>query len=154
MKNADILAAIRDATMREMTPTHIKNLRLTGTLSLDHFEPGLAVSTWAPTEDFSIPGPGGFIFGGYVAAVTDSVAHFCMMTILEDGQFYSTADLRVSYFRPFTERRYTIEARIVTRTKTQAHLEVTFANAAGAMAAKATLVQRLRDGAAPPAARP
>ncbi|MBI1186808.1 MAG: hypothetical protein GC206_05660 [Alphaproteobacteria bacterium] len=153
MTNAEILAAIRDGAMSDMTPQHIRNLRLHDTLSLLAFEPGLARAAWTPSEDFSIPGPGGFIFGGYVAAVTDAVAHFCMMTILEDGQVYSTADLRVSYFRPFTERRYGLEARIVTRTRTQTHMEVAFLNDAGAMAAKATLVQRLRDDGRAPRTR-
>lgn len=152
MTNSEILAAIRDGTAPAMAPTHVRNLRLVDTLRLVSFEPGLARAAWTPNEDFSIPGPGGFIFGGYVAAVTDQVAHFCMMTILEDGRHYSTTDLRVSYFRPFTERRYDVEARLVTRTRTQAHVEVSFLNDAGAIAAKATLVQRMREDGRLPSA--
>lgn len=153
MTNAEILAAIRDGAVTEMTPAHIRHLRLADTLRLVSFEPGLARAAWTPSEDFAIPGPGGFIFGGYVAAVTDAVAHFCMLTFLEDGRLYSTVDLRLSYFRPFTERRYDADARLVTRTRTQAHVEVSFLNQAGAMAAKGTLMQRMREGDAPPRAR-
>ncbi|MGE0046451.1 MAG: PaaI family thioesterase [Hyphomonadaceae bacterium] len=148
MNHIELLTAIRDRKAA-LPPAHIKNLRFDQTIALDSFEQGVARATWTPSEDFSIPGPGGFIFGGYVAAVTDQVAHYCMMTVLDDGRMYSTADLRVSYFRPFTERRYAVEARVVTRTRTQVHVEVTFSNGAGAMAAKATLVQRMLEGRPP-----
>ena len=147
MNNNDILAGIAARIEGFAPPPHVKNLRFDETLALDRYEPGAAFCTWTPTEDFAIPGPGGFIFGGYVAAVTDAAAHFCMLTILEDGQFYSTADLRVSYFRPFIERSYAVEARLITRTRSQAHIEVSFLDANSELAAKASLVQRLR---APP----
>lgn len=154
MDNRAILEIIRDRSAWEQhMPPHVRNLRFHETLKLESFDTGVARCVWTPTEDFAIPGPGGFIFGGYVAAVTDSVAHFCMLTILPGGRMYSTADLRVSYFRPFTERSYRIEARRVTQTRTQAHVEVEFLDAKGAMAAKATLVQRIRPGEEMPAAR-
>src|SRR5215470_13164458 len=43
---------------------------------------------------------GGAVFGGFLAALADQVLGLVTMSVLEDGEAFTTSDLRVSFFRP------------------------------------------------------
>ena len=84
---------------------------------------------------------GGAVFGGYLAALADSFVGLAMMTTLEDGEWFTTSDLRISYFRPVTGGALDIAAEVINRGRRMAHVEVVFVNDDDKVAAKATATQ-------------
>jgi uncharacterized protein (TIGR00369 family) len=84
---------------------------------------------------------GGAVFGGYLAALADWVLGYAMATILEDGEVFTTSDLRFSFFRPVTEGTLHVEAQIVHRGRGMAHVEVVMTRDDGKVAGKATATQ-------------
>jgi len=83
----------------------------------------------------------GALFGGYVAALADSFLGLAMFTVLEDDEFFTTGDLRVSFFRPITGGILQIAAEVLNRGRRMAHCEVVFVNDDDKMAGKATATQ-------------
>ena len=84
---------------------------------------------------------GGAVFGGYLAALADQALGFVMLTILEDGEVFTTSDLRFSFFRPVTEGTLHVEAQIIHRGRGMAHAEVVLTRDDGKVAGKATATQ-------------
>jgi uncharacterized protein (TIGR00369 family) len=81
------------------------------------------------------------VFGGYVAAIADSLLGLATLSVLEDGELFSTSDLRVSFFRPVTGGTLRCEAHVIHRGRRMAHVEATFTRTDGKIAAKATATQ-------------
>ena len=86
---------------------------------------------------------GGAVFGGYLAALADQVLGLATMTVLEDGEAFTTSDLRVSFFRPVARGSLHIEAQVVHRGHGMVHTEVVFTRDDGKIAGRATATQVL-----------
>jgi len=106
-------------------------------------EPGRTWGRWRHNPDYA--NPDGSLFGGYLAALADQVLALLMMTVLEDGSFMTTADLRLTFFRPvLTDADW--EARVVHLGRRSAHVEVEFRDLEGQVLAKATASQVIIPG--------
>jgi len=81
------------------------------------------------------------LFGGFIAALADHVLGFPVMSVLEDGEAFTTSDLRVSFFRPVSRGTLSIEARVVYRGRKMIHVEASFTREDGKLAAMATATQ-------------
>jgi uncharacterized protein (TIGR00369 family) len=81
------------------------------------------------------------VFGGFIAALADSVLSLCAMSVLDDGEAFATSNLQVSFFRPGPVGRLEIEARVVHRSRTFVHVEASFVRDDGKLAAVATATQ-------------
>jgi uncharacterized protein (TIGR00369 family) len=81
------------------------------------------------------------VFGGFIAALADSALSLVTMTVLNDGEAFTTSNLQVSFFRPAPPGRLQMEARVVHRGRTMVHAEATFTRADGKVAAVATATQ-------------
>jgi len=86
---------------------------------------------------------GGAVFGGYLAALADQVLGLATMTVMEDGEAFTTSDLRVSFFRPVARGSLHIEAQVVHRGHGMVQTEVVFTRDDGKIAGKATATQVL-----------
>ena len=106
---------------------------------IDGWEPGNVWGSWKVDQEMFHAG--GAVFGGYLAALADSFVGLAMMTTLEDGEWFTTADLRISYFRPVVGGRLDIAAEVINRGRRMAHVEVVFVNDDDKVAAKATATQ-------------
>jgi uncharacterized protein (TIGR00369 family) len=69
---------------------------------------------------------GGAVFGGYLAALADQALGLATMTVVEDGEAFTTSDLRVSFFRPVARGSLHIEAQVVHRGHGMVQTEVVF----------------------------
>lgn len=112
-------------------PPFVKNLGL-GTLV--EWQPGYARKLW-PVDPrfFSVSD----VFGGYLAALADQMFALSSLSLLEDGQMLRTTSLVVDFFRPVTAGELVIEGRVIDRSKSLIHVEVTFKNDSDQLAAKA-----------------
>ncbi len=83
----------------------------------------------------------GAVFGGYLAALADAFASLAMMTVLDDNENFTTADLRLNFFRPVVSGVLHCEASVVNRGRRMAHVEVVFTRDDDKVAGKATATQ-------------
>lgn len=120
----------------ETKPPCVKTLNLP---QLSGWLPGRVWLQWKVDPSFFHGG--GAVFGGYLAALADQALGLAMPTILEDGEVFTTSDLRFSFFRPVTEGTLHIEAQIVHRGRGMAHVEVVLTRDDGKVAGKATATQ-------------
>jgi uncharacterized protein (TIGR00369 family) len=126
---------------------------LAATLNLPRLSGWLPGRAWLQWKvDPNVFHGGGAVFGGYLAALADQAMGFAMATILEDGEVFTTSDLRFSFFRPVTEGTLHVEAQIVHRGRGMAHVEVVLTRDDGKVAGKATATQVIVQ--APDADRP
>lgn len=84
---------------------------------------------------------GGAVFGGFLAALADQMLGLVTMTVLEEGEAFTTSDLRVSFFRPVARGSLHIEAYVVHRGRGMVQAEVVLTRDDGKVAGKATATQ-------------
>lgn len=110
------------------------------------WEKGRVEFRWQVRPDLLTPW--GAVFGGYLAALADQAAGTAAVTVVEDGETFGTADLRISPMRAVREGEVRIEARVVHRSRSAIHCEVDFETEDGAIVAKAQAIQVLSRGSA------
>jgi uncharacterized protein (TIGR00369 family) len=74
---------------------------------------------WDASEDYTFPdGNGGsIVHGGLVGTVLDTAMGGACATVLEDGESFLTADLRVEFMRAARPGPLRAEGRVVRKTK-------------------------------------
>ena len=109
--------------------------------AIDGWEPGRAWTEWEVPEDFVTPA--GTLFGGYFAAVADSLLGVVMFSVLDDGEFIATSQLDVRFLRPARGGDHVrCEATVVNRGSRMAHCEAVFTSiSSGKLLAKASATQ-------------
>ena len=126
----DIVAGTREP------PRVVTKLGLPG---IEGWERGRVWGHWDLDPDML--NAAGSLFGGYLAALADSFTGLAMMSTLDDTEWFTTSDLRVSYFRPFGKGTLDIAAEVVNRGRRMAHCECVFVNDDDKVVAKATATQ-------------
>lgn len=92
---------------------------------IDGWEPGRVWGQWE--VDKEMHHAAGAVFGGYIAALADSFVGLAMMTTISDDEWFTTSDLRISFFRPVVSGTVDIVSEVVHRGKRQGHVEAVFA---------------------------
>ena len=81
-------------------------------------EPGRMEIEWDASEDYTFPdGDGSIVHGGLVGTVLDTAMGGACATVLETGESFLTADLRVEFMRSARVGLLRAEGRVVRRTK-------------------------------------
>lgn len=81
-------------------------------------EPGRMDIEWEATEEYTFPdGDGSIVHGGLVATVLDTAMGGAAATVLEEGESFLTADLRVEFMRAGRPGLLRAEGQVVRRTK-------------------------------------
>ena len=114
-------------------------VRKLGLPPIEGWDRGRVWGTWSFDPDLLTLA--GTLFGGYIAALADSFVGLAMATTLGDDEWFTTSDLRVSFFRPVARGRLDIAAEVLNRGKRMAHCECVFVNEDDKVAAKATATQ-------------
>ena len=110
-------------------------------------EPGRMHVEWEATEDYTFPaGDGSIVHGGLVATVLDTAMGGACATLLEPGESFLTADLRVEFLRAAAPGPLRAEGYVVRRTKRVVFCAADLYDAAGAHLASARCTQVLRPG--------
>lgn len=81
-------------------------------------DPGRMEIEWEATEDYTFPdGDGSIVHGGLVGTILDTAMGGAAVTVLEDGESFLTADLRVEFMRSARPGLLRADGRVVRRTK-------------------------------------
>jgi 1,4-dihydroxy-2-naphthoyl-CoA hydrolase len=117
-------------------PPVVERLGLPG---LTSWEPGVVRGDWV--VDPQMFHAGGALFGGFLAALGDLATTFATFSVLKDDEWFNTADLRTSFFRPVSGGTLHFESRVIHRGKRTASVEVEFTDEQGRMVAKGSATQ-------------
>ena len=84
--------------------------------------------------------PLGGVHGGWAATVMDSALGCCVHTLLERGEAFSTAEMKINYTRPITPETgiVTCEGKVVHKGRTMAVSEARLVDAQGKLLAFGT----------------
>ncbi len=129
----------RIVARKHVLPSHAEILRLP---SIDGWEPGRVWCTWKVDPDFIQPH--GSLFGGYISAVADEMIGMATISVLADGEAFATSECHVRYLRPIRDGNLEIEAKVLRRSRSVAHVEATFTASDGDLVAKASGTQVIR----------
>ena len=106
------------------------------------WEPGRQVIEWDAQEDYAFPTQSGYIVhGGMVATVLDSAMGGACWTLLDRGDAFLTADLRVEFLRTTRPGRLTAEGRVIRRAKRVIFCAAELLDDSGALLATARCTQ-------------
>lgn len=103
------------------------------------WEPGRVRTRWEVTPD--VFHPRGAVFGGYIAALADRALGMAAISLLEDHEAFTTANLDISFFRPVSSGTLEIESWVVHRGRSLIQVEVSFTSDDGKLVAKASAAQ-------------
>lgn len=99
---------------------------------------GRAVFKGQPSERHL--NPLGGVHGGWAATIMDSALGCCVHTLLDAGEAYSTAEMKINYTRPITPKTgiVTCEGKVVHKGRTLAVSEARLIDADGKLLAFGT----------------
>ncbi|MHB8382265.1 MAG: PaaI family thioesterase [Candidatus Binataceae bacterium] len=108
-------------------------------LGMRPIEFGTGTSRWDWREHpAQVLNPFGTIGGGYIGIFVDEMLSTAIGSILTDGEFAVTAEIKLSFLRILMPGAITGAARVLRRTRTLAFLEASVVSAAGEVAATAS----------------
>jgi acyl-coenzyme A thioesterase PaaI-like protein len=125
-------SAVRPPTTRKL-----------GLGGIDHWEEGLVVQHWNAGPD--VCNLDNTVFGGYIAAVSDQLASFAMMSVLEDIYYFRTVDLQVSFLRVLRPGPIKVEALVLHRSRNIAHIDVNFWAEGEKLAVRSRVMQSIHE---------
>ena len=115
--------------------------------ALSAWRPGFVEKRWQVDPELF---HGRALFGGYLAAIADQVLGLTAMTVLEDGFFFGTTNMAISYLAPVTGGELRIEGEVIRRRSKSIYVECTFylddEIVAKASATQVVYASRSRDG--------
>jgi len=114
----------------------MKTLRLP---RLKYWKPGHVSLEW-PVDPGMLTRDG-TLFGGYIAALADQALALAALTVLTDDEAITTADLRVTFLRPITGGRLSIDATVIHRSRNMVHVDVSFTRDDGKLVGRASATQ-------------
>lgn len=80
--------------------------------------------------------PMGTLHGGILCDLGDAVMGCAVGTTLEEGQSYTTIELKINFFKPIWEQRLTATGRVARRTRRLAYTEADIVDEKGSVVAK------------------
>jgi uncharacterized protein (TIGR00369 family) len=112
-----------DAYVAGTAPEPSVNQKLGMTPALHEWRPGFVMKRWPVDPELF---HGSALFGGYIAALADQVLGLAAMTVLEDGFFFGTTNMAISYLGPVTSGELRIEGEVVQHRNRAIYVECTF----------------------------
>jgi len=109
-------------------------------------EPGRMEISWDASEDYTFPdGNGGsIVHGGLVGTVLDTAMGGACATVLDEGESFLTADLRVEFIRAARPGVLRAEGQVVRKTRRVVFCSAELYDAEGMHVASARCTQVLR----------
>lgn len=106
------------------------------------FETGRVTVGWTASADYCFPGDSGPVLqGGLVTAVLDASMGGAAHSVLDGGQTFLTADLRVEFLRPARPGPVRATGTIVRRTRRVVFCSADLADGDGAVLATSRCTQ-------------
>ena len=92
---------------------------------------------WETPPDNTI-NPFGTVQGGYLAVFIDEILSTAIGSVLEEGEWAVTAELKLSYLRAVPPRRLKGSGRVIRRTRAIAFMDAEIRDADGELAVAAS----------------
>ena len=93
--------------------------------------------------------PMGTVHGGVLCDVADAAMGIAYASTLEDGESFTTVELKINFLRPVWQTRLTAEGHVVQRGRTIGLVECDVTDSEGRLVARASSTcMTLRDGRA------
>jgi uncharacterized protein (TIGR00369 family) len=109
-------------------------------------EPGRMEIEWDASEDYTFPdGDGSIVHGGLVGTILDTAMGGACATVLEEGESFLTADLRVEFMRSARPGLLRADGRVVRKTRRVVFCSGELYDAEGTHLASARCTQVLRS---------
>jgi uncharacterized protein (TIGR00369 family) len=97
------------------------------------FAPGKSFWIWESQPEVAI-NPFGGVQGGYLAVFVDEILSTAIGSVLEEGEWAVTAELKLSYLRAVTPQRLEGRGRVIRRTRSVAFMDAEVRSVAGDVA--------------------
>ena len=108
-------------------------------------EPGRMEIEWDASDDYTFPdGNGSIVHGGLVGTILDTAMGGACATVLEEGESFLTADLRVEFMRSARPGLLRADGRVVRKTRRVVFCAAELYDAEGTHLASARCTQVLR----------
>ena len=125
----EINRAIRENRVNDYPQT-------TRLLGMRPVEFGRGISRWHWIDQpAQVLNPFGTIQGGFIAVFVDELSSTAIGSVLEDGEWAITAEMKISYLRALAPGKIEGHARVVRRSRTIAFVEAAVTAANGEQAA-------------------
>ena len=112
-----------DGLISRDTPEPLVNKKLGLDPALSQWRPGFVEKRWQVDPELF---HGRALFGGYISAIADQVLGLAVMTVLEDGYFFGTTNMAISYLSPVTGGELRIEGEVVRQRSKSIYVECSF----------------------------
>ncbi|HYC89962.1 MAG TPA: PaaI family thioesterase [Thermoanaerobaculia bacterium] len=86
----------------------------------------------------------GTVHGGVFCDIADMAMGVALASVAEEGEFFITLQMQMSYFLPVVEGRLSAHARVIRRGRTSAHMECDLEDGEDRLVARATCVYAMR----------
>lgn len=126
-------------------PKGIRGLGIRSDLWLREIAPGRVLYVWP--NDGARDISDGRAFGGWIAGLSDHIVSICMSSALKEGEWFTTQDLQIKYFRPVAHGDVAITAEVKNRSRTTGYVEAEWRNPDGKLAAKVITWKAIRTEA-------
>ena len=114
---------VLDGYISGSTPEPVVNKKLGLEPALVDWRPGFVEKRWQVDPDLL---HGRALFGGYIAAIADQVLGLAVMTVLEDGYFFGTTNMSISYLSPVMGGELRVEGEVIRQRSKSIYVECTF----------------------------
>jgi uncharacterized protein (TIGR00369 family) len=101
------------------------------------FSPGGSAWSWSDQPPLVL-NPFGTIHGGFIGVFVDELFATAIGSILEEGEWAMTAEVKISHLRPLRPGAIVGSARVLRRGQALAFLEAEISDAAGKAAVRAS----------------
>ncbi len=91
------------------------------------FGPGTSEWEWDATNE-RVLNPFGYVAGGYLSVFADELLSSAIGSVMEEGEFATTAELKISFLKPVKKGRVTGQAKVLRKGQRVAFVEATIEN--------------------------
>jgi uncharacterized protein (TIGR00369 family) len=106
---------------------------------------GGVVIEWDATPEYCFPAPSGpIVHGGMVSTLLDTAMGGACWSVLDDGESFLTADLRVEFMRSSRPGTLRAEGRVIQRNRRVAFCSADLYGSDGALLASSRCTQIIR----------
>jgi uncharacterized protein (TIGR00369 family) len=124
-----------NAALRENRPEeYVRDAHREIGLKPVQFGPGTSEWEWDATNE-RVLNSFGYVAGGYLSVFADELLSSAIGSVMDEGEFATTAELKISFLKPVKKGRVTGQAKVLRKGQRVAFVEATIKNEKDAVVA-------------------
>ena len=117
-----------NAALRDNRPQdYVSDSRRAIGLTPVRFGPGTSEWEWDATHE-RVLNPFGYVSGGYVSVFADELLSSAIGSVMDDGEFATTAEMKISFLKPIKKGLIRGHGKVLRKGQRVAFLEATITN--------------------------